>query len=291
MFCANFNFQTRPSAAEEREDMFHWHIQPGRDHYYMQITRSLIDQIGLGLYGDGDFLPPEAVLAEQYKVSVSTIRKAIAMLNKTGFCQTYNVKGTQVTLFNDNATMRCMKNKVFKRDTLTYLSGLQFMAIAVRPAALLAFEQIDAGRLEELSLALKAPYAIPLDLLIRCVMECLPLQPYRAILNEVTGTLRWGYYYSFFSAGIQADNPLDRISMSACQSLIRGDKEAFAIQLSQCYCHILEFVRDFLADCGLPEARNFVTPRPELLGWEAFGPGPSEPGLPESELPEPGLPE
>ena len=280
-----------PSAAEEREDMFHWHIQPGRDHYYMQITRSLIDQIGLGLYGDGDFLPPEAVLAEQYKVSVSTIRKAIAMLNKTGFCQTYNVKGTQVTLFNDNATMRCMKNKVFKRDTLTYLSGLQFMAIAVRPAALLAFEQIDAGRLEELSLALKAPYAIPLDLLIRCVMECLPLQPYRAILNEVTGTLRWGYYYSFFSAGIQADNPLDRISMSACQSLIRGDKEAFAIQLSQCYCHILEFVRDFLADCGLPEARNFVTPRPELLGWEAFGPGPSEPGLPESELPEPGLPE
>jgi hypothetical protein len=32
-------------------------------------------------------------------------------------------------LFNDNATMRCMKNKVFKRDTLTYLSGLQFMAI------------------------------------------------------------------------------------------------------------------------------------------------------------------
>ena len=27
--------------------------------------------------------------------------------------------------------------------------------------------------------------------------------------------------------------------------------------------------RDFLADCGLPEARNFVTPRPELLGWEA----------------------
>ena len=96
-----------PSAAEEREDMFHWHIQPGRDHYYMQITRSLIDQIGLGLYGDGDFLPPEAVLAEQYKVSVSTIRKAITMLNKTGFCQTYNVKGTQVTLFNDNATQPC----------------------------------------------------------------------------------------------------------------------------------------------------------------------------------------
>ena len=278
--CSHF-----PNMAEERTDMFQWHIQPGRDHYYMQITRSLIDQIGLGVYGDGDFLPSEAVLAEQYKVSVSTVRKAIAMLNKTGFCQTYNVKGTQVTLFNDNATVRCMKNKVFKRDTLTYLSGLQFMAIAVRPAALLAFEQIDAGRLEGLRLALKAPYAIPLDLLIRCVIECLPLQPYRTILKEVAGTLRWGYYYSFFSAGIHTDNPLDRKSMSAYHSLIHGDKEAFSIQLSLCYCHILEFVRDFLADRGLPEARNFVTPWPKLLGWEALGPGPSEPGLPESDNP------
>lgn len=256
-----------PNVDEEQTDMFPWHIQLGRDHYYMQITRSLIDQIGLGVYGDGDFLPPEAALAEQYNVSVSTVRKAIAMLNKTGFCQTYNVKGTQVTLFNDNATVRCMKNKVFKRDTLTYLSGLQFMAIAIRPAALLAFEQIDAGRLEELKHALKAPYAIPLDLLIRYVIECLPLHPFRTILKEVTGTLRWGYYYSFFSAGIQADNPLDRKSMTAYHYLIHGDKEAFAGQLSLCYCHILEFVRDFLADCGLPEARNFVTPIPELLGW------------------------
>lgn len=55
--------------------------------------------------------------------------------------------------------------------------------------------------------------------------------------------------------------------MTAYHYLIRGDKEAFADQLSLCYCHILEFVRDFLADCGLPEARNFVTPIPELLGW------------------------
>ena len=79
--------------------------------------------------------------------------------------------------------------------------------------------ELDAGSISvsytHLDVYKRQPYAIPLDLLIRCVMECLPLQPYRAILNEVTGTLRWGYYYSFFSAGIQADNPLDRISTVA----------------------------------------------------------------------------
>ena len=64
------------------------------------------------------------------------------MLNKCGFCHTYNVKGTQVTLFNDDATVQCMKNKVFKIDTLLYLSGLQFMDVAVWPAALLTAESM-----------------------------------------------------------------------------------------------------------------------------------------------------
>ena len=48
-------------------------------------------------------LPSEAVLAQEYSVSVATIRRSISMLNRLGFCRTYNVKGTQVTLFNDQA--------------------------------------------------------------------------------------------------------------------------------------------------------------------------------------------
>ena len=57
------------------------------------------------------------------------------MLNRLGFCRTYNVKGTQVTLFNDQAAFQSMKNKVHKKDILMYLSGLQFMALASAPAA------------------------------------------------------------------------------------------------------------------------------------------------------------
>lgn len=103
-----------PFTAKERQSYYYWSPEKGRDHYYMQITRDLIDKIGVGTYRAGTFLPSEAALAEEYKVSVSTIRKAVAMLNKCGFCQIYNVKGTQVTLFNDDATVQCMKNKVFK---------------------------------------------------------------------------------------------------------------------------------------------------------------------------------
>ena len=39
--------------------------------------------------------------------------------------------------------MRVLKNKTFKRDTLRYLSGLQLMAVIIRPVAALACEGTD----------------------------------------------------------------------------------------------------------------------------------------------------
>ena len=122
----------------EQKNGYSWNCAQGHDHLYIQIARDLIDRIGLGFYKDGSFLPSEAVLAQEYSVSVATIRRSISMLNRLGFCRTYNVKGTQVTLFNDQAAFQSMKNKVHKKDILMYLSGLQFMALASAPAALLA---------------------------------------------------------------------------------------------------------------------------------------------------------
>ena len=122
----------------EQRNGYSWNSEQGHDHFYIQIARDLIDRIGLGIYKNGSFLPPEAVLAQEYGVSTATIRRSISMLNRLGFCHTYNVKGTQVTLFNDQATFQSMKNRIHKKDTLLYLSGLQFMALASAPAALLA---------------------------------------------------------------------------------------------------------------------------------------------------------
>ena len=126
----------------EQRNGYSWNSEQGHDHFYIQIARDLIDRIGLGIYKNGSFLPPEAVLAQEYGVSTATIRRSISMLNRLGFCHTYNVKGTQVTLFNDQATFQSMKNRIHKKDTLLYLSGLQFMALASAPAALLAVPYI-----------------------------------------------------------------------------------------------------------------------------------------------------
>ena len=257
-----------PFPAEEGKNYYYWSPEKGRDHYYMQITRDLIDKIGVGTYRDGTFLPSEAALAEEYKVSVSTIRKAVAMLNKCGFCHTYNVKGTQVTLFNDDATVQCMKDKVFKNDTLLYLSGLQFMAVAVWPAAMLTAESMK-GEARGLLEKIEQPGAVPLDLIMHSMTEHLSLRPFQVILQEVSGLLHWGYYYSFYSDGSTQSNELNRRCRKAMDCLLEGEAEVFARQLSLCYCHVLEVVREHMVQCGLYEAKNLVTPSPE--DWEETG--------------------
>ena len=249
-----------PQVKAAGKNVYSWNADLGRDHYYMQIVRDIIDKIGMGLYKDREFLPPEGILAGQYQVSVSTVRKALSDLNRLGFCRTYNVKGTQVTLFNDEATFVCMKDRTYKKDTLLYLSGLQFMALAVPPAVRLTFDRITDEILDSLAQRFREPNAIPLDLIMDCIIEQMPLYPFRIILKEVRKTLHWGYYFSFYAEGNQMSNIINQMGLQAFEYLCRRDRAAFTEQLSACYCHILTFVRNFMTGCGLPEASDIAAP-------------------------------
>lgn len=237
--------------------LYRWTAERGKNHYYSQITRDLINQIGIGAYDDGSFLPSEAQLAEKYNVSVSTIRKALAQLNELGFAQTYNVKGTKVIRTDDQAALNGIKKDRYKKDTLVYLSGLQLMAIAVHPAAELAFDSLDIKNLQE---QYRESAEIPLNHLITAIISHTPLQPLSTILQEVNKILIWGYYYSFYSKNSQSTNRLTLMSKKALKFLEQNNREGFSKQVSLCYCHILKVVRDFIAGCGLLEAAGIISP-------------------------------
>ena len=55
-----------------------------------------------------------------------------------------------------------MKDETYKRDTLLYLSALQLMAIAIRPAVQLVFPLMDASVQERLQNEFSRPDNIPL---------------------------------------------------------------------------------------------------------------------------------
>lgn len=249
---------------EPESAMYSWAADRGRDHYYTQIARDLIDKIGIGIYREGIFLPSEAVLAQQYGVCVSTVRKALSVLNDLGFGKTFNAKGTQVILQDENATLKAMKNKTNRRDALLYLSALQLMTIVIRQAAVLAFEYIDGDAVLDQKNHLQSSDSIFLDCLTRYVISCTPLRPLKTILQEVSKLVYWGYYFLFFKDGPASDNLLNQKTMSAFQRLRARDAEGFADLLSECYCHILRFIRESMIKYGLQEAKGIIPPNMEF---------------------------
>lgn len=130
---------------------YNWSAEKGRDHYYTQIARDLIDKIAASIYEPGTLLPYEAVLARNYKVSISTIRKSLALLNEIGFAETINTKGTIVRLPPTFITANCMQNERYKKDTLIYLSALQLMSVIIKPVAVAAAGRIDPPDTESLA--------------------------------------------------------------------------------------------------------------------------------------------
>lgn len=261
ILCRLEEFSLRfPNVKADPKISFVWHAERGRDHYYTQIARDLINKIGTGEYPSGSYLPAEAMLAKQYGVSVSTVRKALSMLNQLGFGQTINAKGTLVLMQDDQATFHCLKDKTFRHDTLLYLSGLQLMALLIGPAALRVFDRITPREISTLKDRFAQPQSIPLKHIFTCIMNHLDLQPYRTILSEINKLLLWGYYFSFYSGKSDSTNQLNLNSLKAFHCLQAGDADGFASGLSSCYCHILTVVRSFLIKYGLPEAVSLRTP-------------------------------
>lgn len=240
--------------------LYQWSANRGRDQYYTSIVRDLIDKIGTGYYKENNYLPPEAELAKLYGVSVATIRSALKVLNELGFAKTMNVKGTKVILQDTADTYRCMQHHTYRRDTLPYLSGLQLMTILIKPAARLAWDQIDTKTKAALSQQVKQGTAIPLALISECVIAHQPLQPLKEILRQVSQLLHWGYYYSFFAQGPASEQTLASRSWLAIEALQEKDAQQFAEALADCYCHVLDYVRDALVKCGLTAAAALITP-------------------------------
>ena len=250
---------------KQTEKPFLWHSDRGRDHLHVQITRDLIDKIGTGKLAVGTRLPSEAELASQYRVSVATIRKALASLNELGYAKTQNVKGTTVCMQDGDIAAKCMQIKVYREDTLRYLSGLQLMILLMKPAASSAFPFISAKALLQLQCDLQDKNRIPLDCLTALVRRYVPSKTLQTLMTELGKILCWGYYYSFYPQKQHGSTVLNRKSMEAVKYLLEGNQEAFSRQLCICYAHILDVVRSNMIDLKLFEASYMITPKEPFL--------------------------
>lgn len=84
---------------EDRDDHAIGSI-PQIEPLYLSIKRRLMEAMHDGVYKPGDALPPEPKLAEMFKVSIGTIRRAVDELVAENLVLRYQGKGTFVITHN-----------------------------------------------------------------------------------------------------------------------------------------------------------------------------------------------
>lgn len=177
---------------------FEWYIYRTRPQLCQSIVVDLIFKIANGIYPYGNFLPSFASLAEEYKVSVSTIRRSISLLNNIGITKTLNGKGTQVIDTYKESTKPDLSKPAIKKNLIMFFHSLSFITVTCENVAkttlkflsedeLYLFEQKLAVQLENKS------YFLSLGTCISFIGKMNPFEYIKEVYSKLYVLLLWGY--------------------------------------------------------------------------------------------------
>ena len=239
---------------------FRWNPMRGKNYYYTNIVCDLITKIRTGVYPTGSLLL-EGQLAKEYGVSVSTIRKALALLQHKGHTKTLNAKGTVVLSLDDINNSLALTDFTTKQQAMVYLYSMQLMVLLAQPIAACVVPHFTKEDLGALNAKLQKQNAILLSELYHAVVEHLQIEPLRAFLIETNRISQWGFYFSFYPQSREMVVQINQFSFEAYRHLCDRDAVAFGESWADCCRCILDSVRSCMVEkYKLYEALSVRTP-------------------------------
>ena len=257
---------TVPKCPIQSPAPFSWNPTRGQDYCYARIVSDLNRKIGSGFYPRGTYLPYEKQLANQYRVSVSTVRKALAELEERGCVKKMNAKGTIVTEPDDSRVSQLLPNPRRTKEALRYLNSLQLLTLIIHPAALLAAERFTEKEIKELTEKFSRTDSIYLIDMFEAVLKHIELEPMRVILTEAFRLTEWGYYITYYTKKRRNILSLNDLVLTAHQYLCKGNAAAFADSMEECYRHVLERAKKIMVEEYIFYGAVYIR-IPERAGW------------------------
>lgn len=213
---------------------FRWRIYRRRPQVRYTLASRIIREILWEIYPVGSYLPSLPKMAEQYRVSVSTVRRTLAVLQSLGVTRTYMGIGTQVCL--EPVDFDVLHATELRENLRLHGEGMQILALTVRGVTLYTLESAAEEKRERLlqeitNLHGKNSSILCIDVLLNFISGECP----SAIIRECYGGLReliaWGYILSAVLMGTgQLKADFTDITRQMEADLRAGDFTSFAGQ-------------------------------------------------------------
>ena len=215
-----------------RQIPFQWTICRQRPQVRYTLAARIIREILWEHYPVGGYLPSMPQMAEQYQVSLSTVRRALAVLQPLGVTRTYMGIGTKVCL--EPVDFSVLDAPEIQESLRLHGEGLQLLSLTVRGVTLYTLESVSEQKRNALSeeiarLQGKASSILCIDVLLSFISSECP----SGIIRECYGKLRelvaWGYILSavLLETG-QLDFHFDDVIIQSEKDLQAENLTAFA---------------------------------------------------------------
>ena len=188
-----------------------------------------------GVYPLGSYLPSLPQMAEQYQVSLITVRRTLDVLHTFGVTNTYKGVGTQVCL--EPIDPNILSTPEIRENLLLYGEGIEFFALTVHNVTFYTLESIPRDKREVLlqkigNLCDKRSSILCMDVLLNFISTEAPSALFRECYGKLRELMTWGYvFYAILKkTGEQQDNDLAGFITQLETNLKADNLTAFAGQ-------------------------------------------------------------
>ena len=253
----------------QEETSFKWSAYKKSSQLRYTLAIGLLTDISRGVYPPGSYLPPAERLAAEKGVSLSTVRRAIALLNSLGAVKSSRTLGARV-LPPAESTENCDFTQAnIGSRLLDMTAGLQIYALSAKAVAKITLSALDDSALGQWQRRLShlqngQRYELVTYTSLELIAQFAPYSTIRSIYAELLRLLFWGNPLRG-----KRGKPEDNLSFfndffnRMLKALATKDFSSFAAILEELLLHELRFTADMLKQLGLREVDSILIPEPE----------------------------
>lgn len=248
------------AAVPDTQIAFTWSSYKKSSQICYSLAMDLMISIHRKKYADGDFLPSLENLANEKKVSVSTVRRTLSLLNSIGITKTVNGRGTKILSDNELADNCDLTSSAVRRRLLDYAQCFQLIALSCRKVCEITIDSLDEASMvqfmEQLLLWKRLErYDLSAYTILEFITRLAPYETLRKVYKEPFQQLIWGYPLCRLTGTYEKPDGIHHWKLDYfIDCLERRDSEGFSAMLEEFIRFDFEFTLMKLDGLGLDGA-------------------------------------
>lgn len=250
----------------EVETAFIWSSYKKSQQLCYSLAMELLISISLEQYPVGSLLPSQEELARQKKVSVSTVRRALELLDSVGAIKSAKYVGTRILPFEKTTENSDFTKPVLQRRLLDMTESLQVLALSCLAVSRLTLSSRSTNSAEQLCCELKAHRERRRGetlsyFLLDIIGKNAPYQTIRTVYSELLRQFFWGYAFHGMKGSPETINAIyDPYYDTLIDSLEKLDFLRFSVTLEALIIFELRCTVEYLLHFNIPGAENILIP-------------------------------